>query len=582
MSSSTALDPSSIEVLIAEDSPTQAERLKYTLERHGYRVTSTVNGRLALEAARARKPTVVISDVIMPEMSGYELCRSIKSDPTLADVPVILVTTLADPQDVIRGLECRADNFIIKPYDEHYLLSRIQFVLQNERIREPGPASAGVDIFFNGQQHTITADRSQILNLLLSTYEAAIQRNQEAVGMTQEIAMRKMVEQDLRKAHDELAVAKDAAESANRAKDQFLAILSHELRTPLTPVLALVSHLQTQRDLPEDLRDDLGMIRRNVEMEARLIDDLLDLTRIIRNKMELHYEQVDAHAAVRRSLELFVKPITEKKLNVKIDLQAEDFHLRADPSRLQQIFMNLLSNAVKFTAVGGQISIRSTNPTPGRIQFLICDDGIGVEPDVLPRLFTYFTQGERTVTRQYAGLGLGLSIAKSLVEMHQGTIAISSDGRDKGTTLCVDLPTTPAETLSPEVVTQAPAEQAPIVGPARHVLLVEDHHDTRNAMARLLKYFGCAVVTAGSVKEAMSLADRENFQLLVSDIGLPDGTGIDVVRHIKARYPIVAIAVSGFGNEDDIQRSLDAGFQMHMTKPVNVTTLRDAIDKLAG
>src|ERR1700742_3982258 len=169
-----------LEILIAEDSPTQAQRLRYLLERQGYRVTSAANGRLALDAVLQRKPGLIISDVVMPEVTGYELCGQIKSDPRFTDIPVVLVTTLSDPHDVIRGLECRADNFILKPYDEHYLLGRVQFVLANSAVRQAEQGGVmGVEIFFNGQKHFITADRLQILNLLLSTYDAAIQRNRE-------------------------------------------------------------------------------------------------------------------------------------------------------------------------------------------------------------------------------------------------------------------------------------------------------------------------------------------------------------------------------------------------------------------
>ena len=404
----------------------------------------------------------------------------------------------------------------------------------------------------------------------------------EAAGMIQDITERKLAERQLQNAHDELAAAKDAAEAANRAKDHFLAILSHELRTPLTPVLAVVSHLERQPDLPAELRADPATIRDNVEMEARLIDDLLDLTRIVHHKMELHFEVVDAHAVLRRAVDLFRKEIDAKGLKVAMDLRAKRRHIWADPGRLQQVFVNLLSNAVKFTTSGGNIAVRTSNDPQGRLRMQFSDDGIGIESDVLPRLFHDFQQAERTLSRRYGGLGLGLSIARSLVEMHDGAIAAASDGRDRGTTITVDLSTVAAvEALASAdgQPRQPPGAVAKSNGASR-VLLVEDHNDTRRVMARLLKSFGCSVAAAASVEEALRIAERETFDLLVSDIGLPDGTGLDVMRQIQSRYPIRGIAVSGFCQDEDIRRSRDAGFEMHLTKPLDIAALQEAVQKV--
>src|SRR5688572_3638076 len=255
----------------------------------------------------------------------------------------------------------------------------------------------------------------------------------------------------------ELTVAMEAAETANRAKDHFLSVLSHELRTPLTPVLAAVSAIAADPSLPEeDLRGQMEMIRRNVETEARLVDDLLDLTRIARGKVHLHFEVADAHATVRNALSMLQAELDGKGLAVTVALRAKSHHVWADPGRLQQVFLNLLSNAVKFTPAGGSVSVKSWEDA-GRLAVEVADSGVGIEPEVLPRIFNAFVQGEQTVTRQFGGLGLGLSIVKSLVEMHGGTITAASAGKDHGAAFTVTL----------GAVAAAPAAAAPQAAPAQ-------------------------------------------------------------------------------------------------------------------
>jgi PAS domain S-box-containing protein len=375
----------------------------------------------------------------------------------------------------------------------------------------------------------------------------------------------------------ELKRAKEAAETANRAKDHFLSVLSHELRTPLTPVLGAISLLEGSPDLTaEDLREHLSMIRRNIETEARLIDDLLDLTRIARGKLQLHFEIVDAHAVVRNTVSMLQSELDAKDLAVTVALRAKSFQVWADPGRFQQMLLNLLSNAIKFTPADGSITVRTSNEN-GTVKIEVIDTGIGIEPEVLPRMFNAFEQGQQTVRRQFGGVGLGLSIVKSLIGMHKGSVSASSEGTGRGATFTLRL-----DTVTSPPLTGGGALSA---GPAREklplrILLVEDHDDTRNVMTRLLRSFGCNVTAAGSVSEAMAIADRQEFDLLVSDIGLPDGSGMDVMRRLSAMQQVKGIAITGFGQDDDLRRSMEAGFATHLTKPVNFQTLHDAIQKV--
>jgi two-component system, chemotaxis family, CheB/CheR fusion protein len=374
----------------------------------------------------------------------------------------------------------------------------------------------------------------------------------------------------------EIEEARRIAEAASRAKDHFLSVLSHELRTPLTPVLMALALLEKRGDIPGDVQDELMMIRRNVKVQAQLVDDLLDLTRINRGKVQLHFEVTDAHAVVRTTLTMFQQDVDAREITVSTALRAREHHVWADAARLQQVFANLMSNAVKFTPAGGNIALRSSNDASGRLVVSINDDGIGIEPDVLARLFQPFEQGEQgTTSRKYGGLGLGLSISRSLAEMHEGTIQASSAGRGHGSTFEVSLPA---------LVTPAGAATSATTGGLRplnlRVLLVEDHADSRRILGRLLESYGCTVRSAGTVADALDFADHEPFDVLISDIGLPDGTGIDVVKRIRAHHDIKAIALSGFGQADDLRRSEEAGFSIHLTKPVDYQALHDVIEKV--
>ncbi|HEV7302421.1 MAG TPA: ATP-binding protein [Tepidisphaeraceae bacterium] len=410
--------------------------------------------------------------------------------------------------------------------------------------------------------------------------------------VTRDVTQRKEAERILLESKEqaerlarEAEQARDAAEHANRAKEQFLAVLSHELRTPLTPILATVSLVERRPDLPEELRVEIGTLRRNVELEAKLVDDLLDMTRIARGKLSLHAEVVDGHDLVRLSLQLVQKEIEAKGLDLLLSLRAKHHELWADPTRLQQVLANLLQNAVKFTPEGGNITVRTSNDGD-KLNLVVMDTGIGIEPDVLPRLFNPFEQGERTVTRKYGGLGLGLSICKSIVEMHHGTLTAASEGTGTGAKFTVTLEALPvlaergASVMSPAI---DQPDRIPSITAAQHadrtggrILYVEDHDDTRRVMGTLLKSLGYTVKTAATVAEAMKIAEREEIDLLVSDIGLPDGSGHDVMRHLKPRG-IKGIALSGFGQQEDVARSAEAGFETHLIKPVNLQTLEGAV-----
>ena len=379
-----------------------------------------------------------------------------------------------------------------------------------------------------------------------------------------------------KRAEEKLQTAKIAAENASQAKDDFLARLSHELRTPLTPAMAAASYLGEHKDLLPEFREEVIAIWRNVQLEAHLIDDLLDVTRIARGKIEIHHAAVDVHRLLRDAVQIVHNDTAEKQIKLAIELDAVHHYIWADPVRIQQVFWNLLNNAIKFTPKGGRITIRSSNEDDAFV-FEISDTGIGIEPERQHQIFDAFHQGERSITRQFGGLGLGLTISKALLDLHGGKIVVESEGKNKGTTFRISLDLL----REPLVKAIDKANAQPKTSRHLRILLVDDHADTRGVLSRLLTKCGHEVATADSVKRALEVLESRTFDTLISDIGLPDDSGYNLVREAKRRQSLTAIALSGFGMETDVQRSFEAGFDHHVTKPIDVNGLRSLLDAIA-
>jgi signal transduction histidine kinase len=381
-----------------------------------------------------------------------------------------------------------------------------------------------------------------------------------------------------RRVEEEVQRQKAAVEAANRTKDHFLAMLSHELRTPLTPVISALQSLEIEPAQTEETRSALAMIRRNIELETQLIDDLLDFTRIARDKMQMRFAPVDAHSAISNVVEICRAEAKSKRLRVQLNFQAERHHVTADVAKFQQIIWNLLKNAIKFTAEDGEIAISSSNISPGVLTISVRDNGIGMEPEVMQRMFDPFEQGNRSFESRFGGLGLGLAISKSLAQAHGGTLTAQSDGPNRGSTFTLSMPT-----LSPgEAATVTSRPVSDISHHALKILLVDDHEDTCAALEKLLVRRGHLVAAAHNVRSAMEAAARNKFDLLISDIALPDGSGIDLMAQVRAISKIPGIAISGFGNNGDIERSLQAGFSEHLIKPIKLEKLESAIERAIG
>lgn len=370
--------------------------------------------------------------------------------------------------------------------------------------------------------------------------------------------------------------------SANAAKDQFLALLSHELRNPLSPVIAMVGELEARGSDDAETRQSLAVIRRNVELEARLIDDLLDVTRIAKGKLQLSFEVTSIHETLQRAYEICREDLLQKKLEFEFRLEAENDYVNGDPARLQQVFWNLIKNGVKFTPEGGKVTVETCNLSDDRIAIRTIDNGIGVARDKMTKIFNAFEQGQSSITRKFGGLGLGLAISKAMVRAHGGTLSVESEGTDQGSIFTVILNTVPAPTeTQPGTPLDTPdALQEKSRAGKGHLLVVDDHQDTCLGMKMLLERRGYRITLAHTADQAIAKAQTEKFDLLISDIGLPDRSGYELMRELRATNSLRGIALSGFGMENDINQARAAGFSEHLTKPINFERLDEAIRSL--
>jgi two-component system, sensor histidine kinase and response regulator len=431
---SCEIQPDEFEILIVEDSPTQAERLRRLIQSKAYRVRVAANGRLALALLREHRPHLVLSDIIMPELNGYELCRAIKEDPALRDIPVILVTALNDAKDIIRGIECGADNFIRKPYSEEYLLSRISHMLVNQKLRE-APESEGIALYLGEQKHFIHAGRQQILDLLISTYEQAVQVNSELQARE-----RQVIELNMRLAHHaaeletinrEIALKNLELAEASRMKSAFIANMSHELRTPLNAIIGFTGALLMK--LPGPLTPDqdkqLNTIRTSARHLLSLINDILDVAKIESGKVTLALERVQCQDLLGQTIDTLRPLAAQKGLALTLELPPEPVVIDSDKRALTQIIINLVNNAIKFTDTGSVKVTLGQRLEEGQLvtEFAVTDTGSGIRAEDQSKLFQAFSQLDSTSTRHAEGAGLGLYLCQNLANLLGGKLYFHSE-----------------------------------------------------------------------------------------------------------------------------------------------------------
>ena len=447
-----------IKILIIEDSPTQAENLKHILEEQGHQVIHAINGRDALAVLNDQKPDMIISDILMPEMDGFELCSNIKADERLRGTPVILLTSLSDPQDVIRAMQCGTDQFVTKPYDEKHLLTTMEHLLHDQKLNDREENQKGIHISYRDEKYLITSNRRQIINLLLSTYEAAMAKNLDLIRtqdelkslndsleetinkktstLRSEIAERKSAEVALQAKNGELnSVLQQLWQAAKLATmGELAASIAHELNNPLATVSLRVESLIAQTTGDDPRRRELGIIGQEVERMGNLVSNLLQFSR----RSQPQISTVNVCDEIEKTLELVHYHLRMHNIAVAWEFKPDVPLILADRQQLRQLFLNLFTNASDAMPEGGTLTIRVTrHPEEKQVCIEIADTGVGISPEVLPKV----TEPFYTTKPEGKGTGLGLAICRRIANNHSGQLEIMSDGvPGKGTKVCITLP----------------------------------------------------------------------------------------------------------------------------------------------
>ncbi|BAY94930.1 response regulator [Tolypothrix sp. PCC 7712] len=646
-----------VTILHVDDNEANRYVVTRILQNAGFAVVEAATGAAGLKAVANHQPDLVILDVKLPDISGFEVCRQIKANPELAFIPVLqLSASFIQSQDKAEGLDSGADGYLVQPVEPIELLATVRSLLRIRRAEEAALSSArewqttfdsindGVCLVDREGRirrcnramiQLVCKHKSEILGRLYhellnaewgmgdgtcfrraqETHQRQVLEFQSqgrwfaktidpvfdrlgtltgAVFILSDITERKQAEVLLQEQNERLnrlmvslQQQTEQAQQANRIKDEFLAVLSHELRSPLNPILGWTKILQTSQQDVAKTQYALATIERNAKLQAQLIEDLLNVSRILQGKLSLNKVPVSLSLIIKAALETVRLAAEAKSIQIQTVFEPNLGQVLGDSGRLQQVVCNLLSNAIKFTSQGGRVEVRlermknevDTHPLE-YTQITVSDTGMGISSDFLPYVFDYFRQADGTTTRRFGGLGLGLAIVRHLVELHGGTVQAASKGVGQGATFTVKFPLLAAAQLNQNDTTFHNRSDFNLNG--LQTLLVDDDRDSREFIAFLLEQYGAQVTQAQSAHDALSSLGQAKFDLLISDIGMPDMDGYTLIRQIRKQSPdqsreIPAIALTAYAGDVDQQLALSAGFQEHISKPIEPEILIQAI-----
>jgi signal transduction histidine kinase len=496
-----------------------------------YAVETVADGRQALDAVRRERPDLILSDIMMPRLDGIAFLKALRADKTLRDVPVILLSARAGEEARVGGLDAGADDYLVKPFSARELLARVGALLELTKMRR---------------------EREEAL----SRAHAELQKRTA----------------ELEDSNRKLRESEAALREGNRRKTEFLALLGHELRNPLSPITTASELLARTLNDPSHSRVAVDMIKRQTAHLTRLVDDLLDVGRITQGRIQLQCKPVDLANVVAQAIETVEPQLRQKQHRFSLVAGFEPLYVSGDFARLLQCLVNLLTNAVKYTDANGQIRVE-TRAQEAVAVIEIADSGVGIAPELISRIFDLFVQSDRTLDRAQGGLGVGLSVVKSLIEMHGGVVTAHSAGLGQGSTFTVQL----RRIARPEAAGHA---DQTITSSRRRVLIVDDNADAANALAMLLEIAGHEAEVAFTAQEALDKVSAFQPDVALLDIGLPSMDGYELARCLRANPRLDGtrlVALTGYGQVEDRHKTRQAGFDDHLVKPADLRQLERAL-----